>query len=124
MKYFLAVDGGGSKTEALLVDETGRTVGEGRGGPANYHMAGMDGAMNAIRQAITSALQGRTPTVSCFCLAAADMPHDFAELHRGLATLGLTGDILLYNDVINVFRAGSRFPYGVGVVCGTGFGAG
>jgi N-acetylglucosamine kinase-like BadF-type ATPase len=35
MKLFLGVDGGGSSTVALAADETGRVIGEGRGGPSN-----------------------------------------------------------------------------------------
>src|SRR5271154_2736644 len=35
MKLFLGVDGGGSSTVALVADETGRVIREGRGGPSN-----------------------------------------------------------------------------------------
>lgn len=35
MRYALGVDGGGSKCDAVLVDDTGAVVGWGRGGPAH-----------------------------------------------------------------------------------------
>ncbi len=35
MKLFLGVDGGGSSTVALVADETGHVIGEGRAGPSN-----------------------------------------------------------------------------------------
>jgi N-acetylglucosamine kinase-like BadF-type ATPase len=35
VKLFLGVDGGGSSTVALVADETGRVIGEGRSGPSN-----------------------------------------------------------------------------------------
>ena len=35
MKLFLGVDGGGSSTVALIADEAGSVIGEGRGGPSN-----------------------------------------------------------------------------------------
>jgi N-acetylglucosamine kinase-like BadF-type ATPase len=35
MRYFLGVDAGGTKTHALITDETGQAVGFGAGGPGN-----------------------------------------------------------------------------------------
>ena len=35
MKRFLGVDGGGSSTVALIADQSGRVIGEGRAGPSN-----------------------------------------------------------------------------------------
>jgi N-acetylglucosamine kinase-like BadF-type ATPase len=121
---FLGVDGGGSKTAALLADEHGQVVGTGLGGAANYHIVGLEQTVASVRQAVEAALQGRTPDAVCYCMAAADMPYDFEQLRGALSALGLTCPAVVHNDVISIFRAGSRFPYGVGVVCGTGFNAG
>jgi N-acetylglucosamine kinase-like BadF-type ATPase len=121
---FLGVDGGGTKTAALLVNDRGDVLGWGIGGGSNYHHAGIDGAYASVKQAVDGALDGRTPDTACFCMAAADMPHDFAQLNAKLKELHLDCPFTVRNDVIGVFRAGSRFPYGVGVVCGTGFNAG
>ncbi len=49
-KYFLGVDGGQSSTTALIGDETGKVLGQGRGGPCN-HVAG-DQARERFRTAI------------------------------------------------------------------------
>ena len=35
MRYALGIDGGGSKCDAVLIDETGATIGWGRGGPTH-----------------------------------------------------------------------------------------
>ncbi len=121
---FLGVDGGGTKTAALLVNDGGEVLGWGIGGGSNYHRAGIDGAYASVKQAVEAALDGRAPDAACFCMAAADMPHDFAQLNARLSELHLGCPFTIRNDVIGVFRAGSRFPYGVGVVCGTGFNAG
>lgn len=120
----LGVDGGGTKTAALLVDSSGQVLGWGIAGGSNYHIFGPDGAFASVKQAVDLALQGRLPDAACFCMAAADMPHDFSQLRSKLGELDLHRPFTIHNDVIGVFRAGSRFPYGVGVVCGTGFNAG
>lgn len=117
------VDGGGSKTVALLVDESGQVIGAGSAGGSNYHSVGMDAAFPNVGLAVEAALQGRAPDAACFCMAGADLPHDFRALHARLDTLGLPR-YTLRNDVIGALRAGSRFPWGVAVVCGTGFNAG
>jgi N-acetylglucosamine kinase-like BadF-type ATPase len=120
----LGVDGGGSKTVALLVDSSGQMLGMGMGGAANYHIFGIEHTFNSVKQAVDGALQGQKPDAVGFCMAAADMPHDFAQLRAAFNNLALPCPSTIHNDSIGIFRAGSRYPYGVGVVCGTGFNAG
>lgn len=121
---FLGVDGGGSKTAALLADEQGQVHGRGLSGAANYQIVGMEQTVVSVRQAVEEALQGRAPDAICYCMAGADMPYDFEQLRDALGSLGFACPTVIHNDVISIFRAGSRFPYGVGIVCGTGFNAG
>jgi len=121
---FLGVDGGGSKTAALLATTAGQVRGWGIGPGSNYHLVGLERAGSNIKSATDAALSGRTANAACFCLAAADMPHDFVQLRSKMSELGLGCPFTVRNDVIGVFRAGSRFPFGVGIVCGSGFNAG
>lgn len=55
-RYFLAVDGGGTKTDAVCADETGAVVGRGLAGPTNLTSTSVGAAsfnlIEAIRQAI------------------------------------------------------------------------
>lgn len=125
---FLGVDGGGSKTAALIVSIDGTVLGQGRGGASNYQVSSIETAMNNVQTAIREAqsqIEGEINIISaCYCMAGADMPYDFSLLTTALKSLNICDNFYLYNDVIGIFRAGSRFPYGVGVVCGTGFNAG
>lgn len=121
---FLGVDGGGSKTEAMLVDRTGCVLGTGQSGGANHQTLGMTTAQDHIRQAAAQALKGRRAAVAVFCLAGADLPPDYAALEPALRDLNLADEIAIYNDSIAVFRAGSDQPFGIAVVCGAGFIAG
>jgi N-acetylglucosamine kinase-like BadF-type ATPase len=120
---FLGVDGGGSKTAALALDGAGNILGTGASGGSNYQAIGLDTALRHIGEAAARALNGRRATVAAFCLSGADMPYDHTVLEPALRDLNLCDQFSLFNDSLAVFRAGSRNPYGVAVVCGTGFNA-
>lgn len=122
---YLGIDAGGSKTDALLINSEGQVIGVGHSrGSANYHLVGLETALHRVKEAALLALGDHIPDMACFCMTAADMPHDFATLRAGLERMDFCPQFIVKTDVIGVFRAGSRFPYGVGVVCGTGFNAG
>ena len=59
MRYVLGFDGGGTKTECVLMGEDGRIAAQSRGGPANPMRVGFGGALAAVsdaaRQAISAA---------------------------------------------------------------------
>lgn len=55
-KFFLGVDGGGSKCRVLLTNEQGTALGEGISGPANPNQ-GLDLAINSILSATEQALK-------------------------------------------------------------------
>lgn len=120
----LGVDGGGSKTDALAADAAGRVLGWGQSGGSNYQTLGLPQAQDHVRQASSSALQGRRASCAAFCLAGADLPPDFTLLKPALDGLDLASDFQIFNDLIAVFRAGSRQRFGMAVVCGAGFNAG
>ncbi len=40
--FFLGLDAGGSKTHALVADETGKVLGFAQGGPGNWQSVGFD----------------------------------------------------------------------------------
>ncbi len=123
-QIFLGVDGGNSKTEALAISADARVIGFGRAGGSNHQGKGMAGALTSIRQAAGQALSGRVAEWGAFCLAGADTPPDFAALQAALPALPVCRHVAVYNDLRAVLRAGSTRPYGVGVVCGSGFNAG
>jgi N-acetylglucosamine kinase-like BadF-type ATPase len=56
MGYSLGFDGGGTKTDCVLLDANGNVVGEGRGGPANPLRSGYEGAFSSLREAAAGAI--------------------------------------------------------------------
>lgn len=127
----LAVDGGGSKTDIVLVDAGGRLLGAQRL-PVSTH-AGLDRstAAEAIDAAIGRACRafgldpGRRPIaeIGVYCLAGADLPVDDRRIARMLRRLGWTSTVLVRNDTLAVLRAGTDRGWGVAVVCGAGMNA-
>jgi N-acetylglucosamine kinase-like BadF-type ATPase len=77
MGYSLGFDGGGTKTDCMLLDGTGAVVGEGHGGPANPLRAGYDDAFSSLREAAAEAI-----------VAAKIRPTEISQVCAGLAGAG------------------------------------
>jgi N-acetylglucosamine kinase-like BadF-type ATPase len=56
MRYVLGFDGGGTKTECVLMDESRRVLASSRGGPSNPMRVGFGGALAAVREAARIAI--------------------------------------------------------------------
>jgi N-acetylglucosamine kinase-like BadF-type ATPase len=55
MGYFLGVDAGGTKTHALITDETGMAIGFGQAGPGNWESVGYEGLTGNLLEAASQA---------------------------------------------------------------------
>ncbi|MBN2981411.1 N-acetylglucosamine kinase [Cohnella algarum] len=123
MNYYLGVDGGGSKTLAVVCDERGVILGRGHSGCGN-HQSGTEPAKANIREAVEGALaqaglkRGEI-AFTVYGLAGADREADFRVLRPMLADLGLAAHDIVCDTVIGL-RAGTRQPDGVVLVCGSG----
>jgi len=56
MKTFLGVDGGGTKTDFLLIDASGRVLARHGGGPAYYLETGIEGLRTLLAEGIAATL--------------------------------------------------------------------
>ena len=124
---FLGIDGGGTKTAALLVESDGEVLGRGNGRRLKLPQRGMEAAFPNVRLAVEPRSRGARPTrrASRWPGQTCRKPRlSRAQRQTGHAEPGQYCNYILKNDVIAALRAGSRFPYGVAVVCGTGFNAG
>lgn len=130
MEYVLGVDGGTTKTIALVARHDGLIVGGGRSGCSNiYNTPSPDAAFDAVEMAAAEALRlvGIRPgsiSTACFSMSGADWPEDFALLEEGFARRKLADQVMVVNDAIGALRAGLPTGWGVSVVCGTGVGTG
>jgi N-acetylglucosamine kinase-like BadF-type ATPase len=122
----LGVDGGGSKTRALIATVDGVVRGAGEAGPSNYQSASFAAATAALEGAIKQArreaglAQGVELAAACFGLAGADRPAD-RELFGGWAAArGIARRCHVVNDAQLVLAAGTPDGWGLALICGTG----
>jgi N-acetylglucosamine kinase-like BadF-type ATPase len=126
MNLVLGVDGGNTKTLALVTRADGTILGAGRAGCGDiYGATSPASAVAEIERAVAAALleAGIKPaelSAGAFSLAGADWPEDFKLLEDAMRARGYGQHILVVNDAMGALRAGSPDGTGVVVACGTG----
>jgi N-acetylglucosamine kinase-like BadF-type ATPase len=121
----LGVDGGGTKTDAVVCDTSGTVRGLGSASRGNWEYDGIEGATASLAEAVAMALAQAGAIASqidssVFALAGLDWPVDEDRLAPVVAELGLGGTTLLVNDAFAALRAGCRHEHGVVSIAGTG----
>jgi N-acetylglucosamine kinase-like BadF-type ATPase len=121
----VGVDGGGTKTEAVVADERGGLRGIGHSGPSKWEDVGLGGAGAALRVAVGEALAAagaRTEDVAhaVYGLSGVDWPSDVRRLAFAIDPLGLGGGRSVLNDSEIVLRAGTDRASAVAVIAGSG----
>jgi N-acetylglucosamine kinase-like BadF-type ATPase len=125
MRYFLGVDTGGTKTNALIATENGEVVGFGVSGPGNHESVGYEGVaralMGCVSQALAqSGLQITQISGAGFGIAGYDFPSERAATLTAISTLGLDCPLDATNDVALGLIAGARDGWGIAIDSGTG----
>ena len=119
--YYLGVDGGGSKTLAVIVNQRGEEIGRGLAGGANYNSIGLEAAVQNVRAAVEQAARAagcRFPVGRAWLgLAGIDRQadHDLLLPHLN----DLSEQVLLTNDG-ELLLAGLENAVGVVLISGTG----
>src|SRR4026209_2890265 len=120
----VGVDGGGTKTEAVIIDANQRVIGEGRAGPSNPLRVVIAGAAAAVREAIDSAcaaakLRRGDLIAAQIGLAGARRRELRERMRETLLPLGV-GEIEVVTDAdIALYGATDGAP-GLVVIAGTG----
>lgn len=122
--WCLGVDGGNSKTVAVVIDGDGRVQGLGQAGGSNYQTAGLRSASRELQRATEMALAeagiAKEELASAvFALAGADRPVDVERIEGMLAQLG-TPHWSLVCDTHAGLRLGGPAQVGVVLICGAG----
>src|SRR5204862_2040827 len=125
MKYYLGVDGGASKTAALVTDETGKSLGTGIAGPSNHLRVGIETAARnierAVNKAVVAADVATREIVWAYCgIAGADHPAHRQEVVDSLEIFFPRGNFTVDNDARIALTGAIGFGAGVVVIAGTG----
>ncbi|WP_414619400.1 N-acetylglucosamine kinase [Calothrix sp. CCY 0018] len=87
MSYVLGIDGGGSKTVCVLMNDKREILGRGKAGSSNYQSVGIEAAKYSIESAINTALiQYKNINIDAICL--------------GLAGVGRSKDIEVVKNIV------------------------
>ena len=109
----IGVDGGATKTDAVVLDANGGVLGSGRAGGSNWERLGLERAVGEIALAIDGALGDAGVArdgiaASAFALADVDWPGDPARVDDALESLRLSGRRLVTNDSFAALRRDLR----------------
>lgn len=133
MGYVLAVDGGNSKTLAIVATLDGAILSIERGGCGDIYNAtpsatapdSTAAALENVERVIQAAL--RTAEISpadldssVFNMAGADWPEDIAFWRETMTAHGFGRHVTAQNDALGVLNLGAPDAVGVSIVCGTG----
>jgi N-acetylglucosamine kinase-like BadF-type ATPase len=123
--YVVGVDGGASKTVALVGTVEGTILGRGETGSSNYHNVGSTLAGRAIRNAVLEAkenagLRGIMPEAAVVALAAIDSRTDRHVTSRLVRRIGIAKTSFVVHDSVAALYAATQGKPGVIVISGTG----
>lgn len=126
-RYVLGIDGGGTKTQALIADEEGHVHGLGVGGPSNYDDVGTEKAKANIAETVQMARRQASlpdaPFASVFLgMAGVVSEKDRAAIHAIARELRLTADenIDIDHDCRIALAGGLSGRPGIVLIAGTG----
>lgn len=138
-KCVLGIDGGGTKTTCLLSDDTGKIIGQGRGGPANPNLVNADGIIAAMQESISGAIHSSSIPefrieALCAGIAGAGEEETRYTMRKVICHVidGYGADsrykhlfagdmqIEVYTDAIISLVAGAGKRHGIVVISGTG----
>ncbi len=124
-RYVVGVDGGATKTLALIGTTTGKVLGMGAAGSSNYHNIGELAAGKAIKTAVARAkkqtgLVKRKIGTAVVALAAVDSTEDFRVARRFVRRANVAEEIVVIHDSVAAVYAATQGRPGVIVNSGTG----
>ncbi len=120
----VGVDGGGTKTEFLAADGTGRILSRLVAGGCNYYSVGLDGMESLFAEATAELLSplGLSAREVDFAVVGMPVVEENPQVERGVAEfLGrLYGRVRLHNDALVALSGSLGGAHGINVICGTG----
>ncbi|HYK05351.1 MAG TPA: BadF/BadG/BcrA/BcrD ATPase family protein [Thermoanaerobaculia bacterium] len=125
MTYFIGVDGGASKTAALVVDEKGNALGRGLAGASNHLRVGIETATRNIERAVNIALVQAGIAIRdveyAYCgIAGSDHPVHRQDVIDALRIFFPRGNFIVDTDARIALTGAVGFGGGIVIISGTG----
>ncbi|MGI9822637.1 N-acetylglucosamine kinase [Agromyces sp. Marseille-Q5079] len=120
----VAVDGGGSKTDAVALTLDGRVVAHRRGPGSSPQLEGLAASVAVIDELVTAVSSGHPVVAIDLYLSGLDLPVEIERFREAIDWLPWAApSTIIDNDLFALLRAGTDAPDAVAVVCGTGVNA-
>jgi N-acetylglucosamine kinase len=125
MAYYIGVDGGASKTAAIVVDESERKLGSGLAGASNHLRVGIEEATRNIERAVNTALVEAGIAIRdveyAYCgIAGSDHPAHRQKVIDALKIFFPRGNFIVDTDARVALTGAIGFGAGVVIISGTG----
>lgn len=121
MMYYIGVDGGGTKSEYVLVDEELNLIRSTIGGPTNINSTGYEGVRNNIHTSLRDLLGDIEPKSVNICLASAGVNKESDKVnYQSILDDFNFNNCYIVNDANAALAAGTKGHPGIIVIAGTG----
>jgi len=123
--YFLGLDVGSTKTQAMIIDQNGLVLGIGLGGPGNQETVGYAGFLKSARTAIAGCIaqagirQDQLDGAG-FGISGYDWPSQKSTFQDLIQQTPVKCPTKIVNDACLGILAGTSEGWGIAVVSGTG----
>ena len=127
MRTYLGVDGGGTKTDFLLIDESGRELAARREGSAYYPQTGLEALQAMLRQGIGATLAQASVLPAELTFACIGLPAYGEDSDLTIRLDAIAAEVLprqryahVVNDMVCGWAAALAGCDGINIVAGTG----
>lgn len=123
--YYLGIDGGGTKTKYLLVNEGLQKICEREGSTIHIHQVGVEGIKSQLKENISKICEEVNISTKDIAYAFAGVPgygeslDDMVKIDKAIKEV-MEVPYSIDNDAVNGWAGGTACKPGVNVVAGTG----
>lgn len=123
MKYYLGIDGGGTKTKLIVIDETKKVIYETIGGPSSIDTVSNEETFNVFFNLLNNLNQKLVFTAVFAGLGGIVSKDDELTVEKIIKRLPQVTEktiITVKNDMYNALYSGLLFEEGMALIAGTG----
>jgi len=123
--YTIGIDGGGTKTRAVLIDAQGNERASALSGPSNFHVVGTERAEASLQTAIRDVLDAAGLVATDISalglgLAGAARPQDKETVRAMVSRIAHFDPVFITHDAETALVGATGRRYGVVLIAGTG----
>lgn len=126
MKYFLGIDGGGTKTKVIVIDEQEKIVYENTSGPSSIDTVDIEQTSTSLNDAISPFfLENKNIHIEAVFAGIGGIvfEKDYEKVEniiKSLPFISKDTKVCARNDMENALYSGDCFHEGITIICGTG----